>query len=260
MTLSGLVLLGAMLLGASLAPWLSQADPLEIRLEEALVCPSYSHPLGTDQLGRDLLSRMLYGARVSLKVGFIAVGVATLVGVMIGLIAGYWGGWVDGLLMRLVDVMLCFPSIFLILAAVAFLGPSILNLIVIIGLTGWMGLARLVRAEVLTLKEREFIQAAQVIGASPLRILFRHLLPNATAPILVSATLGVGSAILVESALSFLGIGVQPPIPSWGNILTEGEATLGVAWWLTLFPGLAIFWVILGCNLLGEGLRRMWRT
>jgi len=259
MIIAGLTILGILLALAIFAPWLAPSDPGEIRLAEALEAPSAAHPLGTDQLGRDLLSRMMFGARVSLSVGFVAVGLAVGVGVLVGLIAGYWGGWVDDLLMRGVDIMLCFPDIFLILAAVAFLGPSMLNIMVIIGLTGWMGVARLVRAEVLSLRSRDFILAAQVIGAAPARILFKHLLPNAMAPVIVSATLGVGSAVLLESALSFLGIGIQPPIPSWGNILSEGKETLGVAWWLTLFPGFSIFTVVLGCNLLGEGFRRRWR-
>ena len=245
---------------ALLAPWLSPADPQGIRLEEVLLPPSIDHPLGTDQLGRDVLSRMLQGARVSLSVGLVAVGLSILVGVAVGTTAGYRGGWTDAILMRIVDILLCFPVIFLILAAVAFLGPSILNIMVIIGLTSWMGVARLVRAQVLSLKEQEFIQAAQGIGCSTSRIILRHLVPNTLAPILVSATLGIGSAILTESALSFLGIGVQPPIPSWGNILNEGKATLGVAWWLMLAPGTAIFLTVFGCHLLGEGLRRQWRA
>ena len=259
MILGGSLLLLLLLLGALLAPWLAPADPQEIRLEDAIQSPSATHPLGTDQLGRDLLSRMLYGTRVSLQVGFIAVGLATCLGILIGAVAGYLGGWADLLLMRMVDILLCFPTLFLILAAVAFLEPGLGPIIVIIGFTGWMGVARLVRAEVLSLKQRDFISAAQVIGASGCRILLKHLIPNAMAPILVSATLGVGSAILIESALSFLGIGIQPPTPSWGNILAEGKATLGVAWWLTVIPGAAIFLVVLGCNLLGEGLRQKWR-
>ena len=257
--LTGVGILVIALLSAAFAPWLSPADPQEIQLNQALAPPSRAHPLGTDQLGRDLLARMLYGERVSLLVGFAAIGIATMVGILIGASAGYLGGWIDGLLMRFVDVMLCFPSIFLILAAAAFLEPGLWPIVVIIGLTGWMGVARLVRAEVLTLKEREFILAARAIGASGPRIIFRHLLPNALGPVLVSATLGVGTAILIESGLSFLGIGVQPPMASWGNILNEGKATLGVAWWLTIIPGGAIFAVVLGCNLLGEGLRR-WQT
>jgi peptide/nickel transport system permease protein len=259
MAAAGLLLVAGMALLAVLAPALSPADPAGISLDERLEPPSPWHWAGTDQLGRDVLSRMLFGARISISVGFVAVGLATLVGVGVGAVAGYRGGWVDALLMRFVDIMLCFPSIFLILAAVAFVGPNTLNLILIIGLTGWMGLARLVRAEVLSLKEREFILAARVMGLSTARIILRHLLPNAAAPILVSATLGIGAAILVESALSFLGIGIQPPTPSWGNILTEGKQTLGVAWWLTLIPGASIFLTVLGCNLLGEGIKRMGR-
>lgn len=260
MILTGSILTGGILLLALFASGLSQFDPGEIALAERLAAPSFTHPLGTDQLGRDVLARMLFGARISIGVGLVAVGLATLLGVLVGAVAGYYGGWIDSLLMRGVDIMLCFPTIILILAAVAFLGPSVLNLMIIIGLTGWMGLARLVRAEVLSLKEREFILAARAIGASTARIIVRHLLPNAMAPILVSATLGIGAAILAESALSFLGIGIQPPTPSWGNILTEGKATLGVAWWLTLVPGTAIFAMVLGCNLLGEGLKRRWRV
>lgn len=259
MILAGGLLLLTVGMGALLAPRLSPANPQEIRLKEALLPPSPGHPLGTDQLGRDVLSRMLYGARISLTVGFVAIGLATVLGVLIGAAAGYAGGWLDILLMRIVDILLCFPTLFLILAAVAFLEPGFAPIIGIIGATGWMGVARLVRAEVLSLKERDFILAAKVIGASDTRILGRHLIPNAMAPVLVSATLGVGAAILIESALSFLGIGIQPPMPSWGNILAEGKATLGIAWWLTLIPGIAIFWVVLGCNLLGEGLRQRWK-
>ena len=255
----GFVLLSVIGAGALFAGFLTSYDPAEIHLEQALESPSASHPMGTDQLGRDLLSRMLYGARISLMVGFVAIGLATVVGVLIGGIAGYLGGWVDAMIMRFVDIMLCFPTLFLILAVVAFLEPNLVNIMAIIGLTGWMGVARLVRAEVLSLKEQEFIQAAQVIGASPARVVLRHLLPNAMAPVAVSVMLGIGSAILIESGLSFLGIGIQPPTPSWGNILAEGKATLGVAWWLTVLPGMAIFSVVLGCNLIGEGLRRTWR-
>ncbi len=260
MTAAGGLLLLILFGSAVLAPLLTSIDPQEIRLEEALLSPSRSHPLGTDQLGRDLFSRLLYGGRISLLVGFVAVGLATAVGIFSGALAGTQGGWVDWAIMRIVDIMLCFPTLFLILAAVAFLEPGLIHIVAIIGLTGWMGVSRLVRAEVLSLQEREFIQAARAAGASSIRIIARHLLPNAMPPILVSVTLGIGSAILIESALSFLGIGIQPPTPSWGNILSEGKDTLGVAWWLTLTPGAAIFLVVLGCNLLGEGLRRTWRV
>ena len=172
-----------------------------------------------------------------------------------GLIAGFYGRWVDGVLMRFVDIMLCFPSFFLILAVIAFLGPSILNIMAVIGLTSWMGAARLVRAETLSLKERDFVSAARAQGAGNLRIIFRHILPNALAPILVWATLGVAGAILVESSLSFLGIGVQPPTPSWGNILTAGKDNIEFAWWLSVYPGLAILVTVLGYYLLGEGIQ-----
>jgi len=192
---------------------------------------------------------------VSLKVGFVAVGLATLIGIIVGAAAGYYGGWVDLGLMRFVDLMLCFPSFFLILAVIALLEPSIWNIMVVIGVTGWMGVARLVRAEILTLKEREFITAARALGASDVRLILRHLLPNALAPVMVSATLGVAGAILTESALSFLGLGVQPPTPSWGNILTAGKDNIEIAWWLSVFPGLAILITVMSYNLLGEGIR-----
>jgi peptide/nickel transport system permease protein len=190
-----------------------------------------------------------------LKVGFVAVGLATLIGLIIGAMAGFYGGWVDFWLMRLVDLMLCFPSFFLILAVIAILEPSIWNIMVVIGLTGWMGVARLVRAEFLSLREREFVVAARALGASDVRLMVRHMLPNALAPVMVSATLGVAGAILTESALSFLGLGVQPPIPSWGNILTAGKDNIEIAWWLSLFPGLAILITVMSYNLLGEGIR-----
>ncbi|HTY44640.1 MAG TPA: ABC transporter permease [Patescibacteria group bacterium] len=231
-------------------------EPSAIDQNNLLMPPSLHHPLGTDSLGRDLLSRMIYGARISLAVGIIAVGIATLLGVFLGCVAGFYGGMIDAFIMRLVDIILCFPTLFLILAVVAILEPSIFNIMVIIGLTGWMGTARLVRSEILSLKEREFVQAARAIGASNARIILRHLLPHAMGPVLVSATLGIGSAILLESGLSFLGLGVQPPVPSWGNILIEAKSTLGIAWWITVFPGLAILVTILGFNLISEGLKK----
>ena len=237
------------------APWLAPAPPDRIRVDAQLLPPSLEHPCGTDDLGRDVLSRLIWGARISLMVGFAAVGTATLIGVFFGALAGYYGGWADSAIMRFVDLMLCFPAFFLILAVIALLEPSIWNVMIVIGLTSWMGVARLVRAEFLTLKSRDFIQAARALGASDARIIFVHLLPNALAPVLVSATLGVAGAILTESALSFLGIGVQPPTPSWGNILTAGKDNISLAWWLSLFPGLAILVTVLGYNLLGEGLR-----
>jgi len=257
---SRLVVAGGLALGllaviAILAPWIAPYDPLAVSLPEALLPPSPAHWVGTDPLGRDVLARLMYGARISLVIGVIAVGVAVVIGTMVGLVAGYVGGRVDSVLMRVVDTMLAFPSIFLLLAVIAMLSPNIYNIMVVIGLTSWMGVARLVRAEVLSLKEREFILAARAIGASTWRIMWRHVLPNVTAPVLVAATLGVGGAILTESVLSYLGLGVQPPTPSWGNILNEGRVALGVAWWLTLSPGVCILVTVLAFNLLGEGLR-----
>ena len=237
------------------APLLSPHDPGEINLQNVLAPPSADNPLGTDELGRDVLSRMVWGSRISLKVGFASTGIAILIGIVLGAVAGYYGGWVDSFIMRAVDIMLCFPTFFLILAVIAFLEPSIWNIMAIIGLTGWMGITRLVRADFISLKEREFVQAARAIGAGDMRIIFIHILPNAMASILVAATFGVAGAILTESALSFLGIGVQPPTPSWGNILTAGKDNIDIAWWLSFFPGLAILLTVLGYNLLGEGIR-----
>ncbi len=254
MALAGAAIVAVMFLLAVLAPLLA-GDPGAIDISRRLQPPSWQFPLGTDDLGRDVLARILYGARISLLVGFVAVGIASLIGIVLGALAGYYGRWVDGLLMRFVDIMLCFPTFFLILAVIAFLEPSIWNIMIIIGLTGWMGVARLVRAEFLSLRERDFVQAARALGASDGRLIFRHILPNALSPVLVSATLGVAGAILTESALSFLGIGVQPPTPSWGNMLIAGKQTLGTAWWLSAFPGLAILITVLGYNLLGEGIR-----
>ncbi len=251
----GMAIIGFLILLAIFAPWVSRYDPGEIQITQPLLSPSWEHWLGTDQLGRDVWARMVYGSRISLFVGLIAVGLATFVGLLIGAVAGYWGGWADTFLMRFTDMMLCFPTFFLILAVITLLGPSLVNIMVIIGLTSWMGVARLVRAEILSLKERDFIQSAKALGASSGWILTRHLIPNAMGPVWVSAILGVAGAILVESGLSFLGIGVQPPTPSWGNMLLEGKATLGAAWWLTVFPGLAILITTLAFNLAGEGFR-----
>ncbi len=234
-----------------LAPY----PPDEIDVENILVEPTREHPMGTDPLGRDVLSRIIHGSGVSLSVGFVAVGISTFIGVILGATSGYYGGLADRIIMRFVDIMLCFPTFFLILAVIAFLQPSIWNIMIVIGITSWMGVTRLVRAEFLTLRERDFVRAAVSQGASDLRIIFFHVLPNAMAPILVAATLGVASAVLVESSLSFLGLGVQPPNPSWGNMLTEGKDNIEIAWWLSLYPGLAIFITVMGYNLLGEGIR-----
>jgi len=253
LTGSGIVLL--LFFVSVFAPLIAPYDPGQIDLKNVLLPPSLDHWFGTDQLGRDVLSRMIWGARISLKVGFVATGVAIIIGTLLGAVAGYYGGWLDAGIMRFVDIMLCFPTFFLILAVIAFLEPSIWNIMIIIGLTGWMGVTRLVRADFISLRERDFVKAAKVIGAGDLRIIFLHILPNAMASILVAATLGIAGAILTESALSFLGIGVQPPTPSWGNILTAGKDNIDIAWWLSLYPGLAILITVVGYNLLGEGIR-----
>ncbi len=255
MALTGLALVLGLFVVAMFAHWLAPYDPNQIDLKQVLMPPSQAHFLGTDTLGRDVLSRIIYGSRISLLVGFVAVGLATLIGLVVGALAGYYGGWVDAALMRLVDLMLCFPTFFLILAVIAVLEPSIWNIMAVIGLTSWMGVARLVRAEFLSLREREFVTAARALGASDVRLALRHMLPNALAPVMVSATLGVAGAILTESALSFLGLGVQPPTPSWGNILTAGKDNIEIAWWLSVFPGLAILITVMSYNLLGEGIR-----
>jgi peptide/nickel transport system permease protein len=238
-----------------LAPYTAPFDPSAIDARHVLTAPSIVHLFGTDDLGRDVLSRVMMGAGISLKVGFFAVGISVLIGVLLGSIAGYYGKFIDTVIMRFVDTMLCIPSFFLIITLIALFEPSIWIIMIVIGATSWMGVARLVRAEFLSLKQREFILAARASGAGDLRIIFSHILPNALAPVLVYATLGIASAILIESSLSFLGIGVQPPTPSWGNILTAGKDNIEIAWWLSLFPGLAILITVLGYNLLGEGIR-----
>jgi peptide/nickel transport system permease protein len=255
LALAGSVVVILLFIVSILAPWIAPYDPNRMDLQKILMPPSGDHLFGTDQLGRDVLSRMIWGARISLKVGFVATGIAILIGAILGAVSGYYGRWVDAVIMRFVDIMLCFPTFFLILAVIALLEPSIWNIMIIIGLTGWMGITRLVRADFTSLKERDFVLAARAIGAGDLRIIFIHILPNAMASVLVAATLGVAGAILTESALSFLGIGVQPPTPSWGNILTAGKDNIDIAWWLSLYPGLAILITVLGYNLLGEGIR-----
>lgn len=255
LALAGGLIVAAMLVVALLAPLLAPYDPSAIRVSSILLPPSSAHLLGTDALGRDVLSRMIYGTQISLLVGFVAVGIAVLIGVLVGALAGYYPGWVDTLFMRLVDIMLSVPTFFLILAVIALVGPNLLNIMVVIGVSSWMGVARLVRGEFLALKESDYVLAARALGVPAARIIFRHILPNAMAPVYVSAILGIAAAVLVESSLSFLGLGVQPPTPSWGNILTDGKANIEIAWWLSLFPGLAILVTVLGYNLLGEGLR-----
>lgn len=230
-------------------------NPTEYNLDEGLQAPSAKHWLGTDEQGRDIAARMLHGARVSLSVGLVAVAIYTLIGVLLGALAGYFGGKVDLVLSRLIEVMICFPTFFLILAVIAFIGPGLVNIMIVIGLTSWTGVARLVRGEFLKYKNQPFAIAAKNMGYSHLRVMFRHIFPNALGPLLVMVTFGVASSILVESSLSFLGFGVQPPAPSWGSILSQSREFMDFAWWLTFFPGLAIFLTITCFNILGESLR-----
>lgn len=224
-------------------------------LDSILKGPSSEHLLGTDGDGRDVAAQLIWGSRISLSVGFIAVGIAVLIGIFLGAMAGFYGGKIDLVLSRLIEVMICFPTFFLILAVLAFVGPSIYNIMAVIGVTSWTGVARLVRGDFFKFRNREFVVAAEVMGMSSWRIAFRHLLPNAMAPVLVSATFGVAAAILVESSLSFLGFGVPPSTPSWGSILSQAQAYMDIAWWLTLSPGFAIFFTVTAYNLVGEALR-----
>jgi peptide/nickel transport system permease protein len=235
-------------------------DPDATNLERKLLPPNSINWLGTDNLGRDVFSRLLNGAYISLTVGFVAVFVSLFIGVVVGAVAGYFGKWVDNLIMRAVDALMCFPTFFLILTAVALLGPSIFNIIFVIGLVSWTGTARLVRAEFLTLRESSYVQAARALGQSGWKIIFRHILPNAAAPILVTAVLGVPEAILAEAGLSFLGFGVQPPQATWGNIIADGKTYILDAWWLILFPGLAILLAALSFYLTGDALRQAVET
>lgn len=265
LALIGLAIVLTMMIVALAAPLIAPYDPFSIDVHNVFSPPSRSHPFGTDELGRDVLSRMIWGSRVSLQVGFLAVSIAVIIGTILGSLAGYYGGRLDSVIMRFVDIMLAFPTLFLILAVITIVEPSIYNIMIIIGLTGWMDVARLVRAEFLTLKERDFVYAAKALGASNLRIIFSHILPNALSPVFVAATFGIAGAILIESGLSFLGLGVQPPNPSWGSIITSGKDNIEVAWWLSLFPGLAILITVLSFNLVGEGLRdsldpRLWEA
>ena len=242
---------------ALLAPFLSPYDPSALGdlLTERLVPPSTAHLLGTDHFARDVLSRVLYGARISLSIGFVAVGISVTIGTLLGAVAGFFGSWVDTVLMRIVDMVIAFPQLVLLITVIALFQPSIFLIIAVLGLTQWTGTTRLVRGEVLSLREREFIQAAGALGFSRARIIFFHLVPNVLGPVIVAATLGIGNTIVLEASLSFLGLGVQPPTPSWGTMVADGRSLMLQAWWLSTFPGLAIVFTVLAFNLVGDGLR-----
>lgn len=253
----GLVLMALLGATALLTPYLAPYDP---DLQGDIVGgrflpPSLAHPMGTDRFARDVFSRVLYGARVSLSIGFLAVLIAMTLGTMVGALAGYVKGWWDTVSMRLVDLMLSFPRLVLLIAVAGLFDPSIALVTAILGLTGWMGTSRIVRGEVLSVREREFVQAARALGFRESRILFRHVLPNVVGPVIVAATLGIGNTILAEAALSFLSLGVQPPTASWGNMVASGRDVIVEAWWITAFPGLAIVFTVMSFNLVGDGLR-----
>ena len=256
LALVSIFVLVALALLSAFAPFISPYDPERTRLLDIYERPSLSHPFGTDSLGRDLATRILYGGRVSLSVGVLAVTVAISFGTLVGMLAGYYGKWVDTVLMRFVDMMFSFPRLFLlIIFGVFFKGMTLGVIVLVLGLLSWMTTSRLVRAQFLSLKEREFVLAARAVGVRDWRIILRHLLPNALAPIIVAATLGVASAIISESTLSFLGLGIQPPTPSWGNMLRDATSDMEKAPWLAIFPGLAIFLAVVSINFIGDGLR-----
>ncbi len=255
MALAGGLLLLAVAVAAVAAPSLAPAHPERLSLGESLEPPGPRHPFGTDYYGRDVLSRVLFGARVSLAIGLLAQLLALVVGATLGALAGYFGGWVDFVISRAVDVFLAFPDLLLAIGIAAALGPGLASVLLALGLVGWPGLCRLVRGEVLALRERDYIQAARAIGAGHWWILRRHVLPNVLTPILIASSLGLGSRIMQEASLSFLGLGVQPPVASWGSMIHYGLRWLSRAPWLVVFPGLAIALAVLGSNLLGDGLR-----
>ena len=256
LALTGVVVLGLLGLLSAFAPFVSPYNPEKTNLLLIFEPPALAHPMGTDSLGRDLATRILYGGRVSLSVGVLAIGVAISLGTVIGGVAGFYGRWIDGLLMRFVDMMLSFPRLFLlILFGVFFKGMTLGVIVLVLGLLSWMPTSRLVRATFLSLKNREFVEAARCLGARNRDIIVRHILPNSLAPIIVAATLGVAGAIITESTLSFLGLGIQPPTPSWGNMLKDATSEMSQAPWTAVFPGLAIFLAVVSINFIGDGLR-----
>jgi peptide/nickel transport system permease protein len=251
----GAAIIGLAAFGALLGPWLAPHDPNVQMLAQRLAGPSWSHPLGLDELGRDILARLLMGARVSLFVGISVVSISAVVGIALGAAAGYAGGRIDNALGRVMDVLLAFPGILLAIALVAVLGPSLTNVVLALVVIGWVGYARLVRGQVLKIREFEYVQAARALGAPVSRVLLRHVIPAAMPAVIVQATIGMAGSIIAEASLSFLGLGVQPPTPSWGTMLDAGRAHLFDAPHLTVFPGVAIALLVLGFNFVGDGLR-----
>jgi peptide/nickel transport system permease protein len=258
LAVASLFVMAALVLIVVVGPFISPYDPGKPHLDDIFLRPSLQHPMGTDSLGRDLLTRILYGGRISLVVGVLAVSVAISLGTLIGGVAGFYGGVADAVLMRFVDMMLSIPRLFLLILASVFLRdrfPSFLIIVVVLGALSWMHVARLIRGSFLALKEREFVEAARMVGSRGRDIIWRHLLPNALAPIIVAATLGVATAIIAESTLSFLGLGIQPPVASWGNMLKDAQTDMRDAPWVAVFPGLSIFLAVVSINFIGDGLR-----
>lgn len=251
----GLVLAAVVLAAAILAPFVAPYDPYAIDMDSSLRPPSWAHPLGTDIFGRDMMSRLIYGARVSMEVSVVSRLVSLLLGTLLGLLAGYYGGRLDGLIMRLADVTLAYPALLLLIAVIAAVGPSLVSLIVALGVVGWAGVARIVRAQVLSVKEREFVMAVRSLGGRHSGIIFRHLLPNCFSQLIIVFSMGLGMGIMAESSMSFLGLGAQPPTPSWGSMISSGLDYLRVAPWLSLAPGIGITLAVLGFNLLGDAFR-----
>ncbi len=254
-SLIGLVIITLLIVVAIFAPQIATHSPTDQSIIDRYQSPSSEHLLGTDELGRDIFSRIVYGSRITIQIGVITVGISMIVGVFLGAVAGFFGRWVDQIIMRLIDIMMAFPSILLAIALVAVLGKSLTNAMIAVGIVGVPHFARIVRSTVLSVKETEYIEASRVIGAKNGRILFSHVLPNCLAPIIVQATLTIGTAILDAAGLSFLGLGAQPPLPEWGAMLSDGRSALQTAPWVVMFPGFAILLVVLGFNLLGDGLR-----
>jgi peptide/nickel transport system permease protein len=258
---AALVTLGAVVLVAAAADWVAPYPPLKQEIASRLMPPSWlpggraGHLLGTDQLGRDILSRVIFGARISLAVAVLAVGLAASVGILLGVLSGYYGGWADRILARLADIQLAFPTMLLVITLVAMLGPNLVNLVAALGIGGWASYFRMARAQVLTLRETEYVLAARCVGVPDLTIAFRHVLPNALSPLIVLASFSMAQVIILESALSFLGLGVQPPTPTWGGMLSDSRDYLSLAWWLAAFPGGALTMTVLAINVLGDWLR-----
>ena len=255
LNLIGLILVGLIVVSAVFAPIIAPYGPAEQDLLNRLEGPSIEHPMGTDQLGRDLFSRLLYGARISLGIAVSVVAITLIIGTVVGVIAGYWGGWVDEALMRFVDILLAFPGILLALVIAGILGPSLVNIMIALAVVGWTQYARVIRGSVLSVKEKEFVKASELMGVSRPRIILRHIVPNVVSPVIVLATMDMAYVILGTAGLSFLGLGAQPPTPEWGTMLSAGRNYIQTAWWVVNFPGVAIMITVLGFNLLGDGLR-----